>query len=308
MIGSKTLSKVNPRYLVLLAAISWSTGGLVKVINLNAMVIAGFRCAITAAAMLIFFAVIRRRPQFSGVIVGGAIAYAIASLAFIYANQLTVAANAIALQAIAPVWIPFISIFWLKDEKIKPKDCIVVISVLSGIALLTFGSFEKGSLLGNLCALISGHAYAWEIICLRKQKNAEPLWNVLWGNILLAFIAIPCTCFNSFVMPDTKNMLWIIFLGLIQSGLSYFMFSNAIKRISALEGGLLTILEVVLNPFWVYLTIGEIPNQLALIGCSIIVLSLIANCSLNAISENKQPIEHRVQLNKIPINILFKKF
>jgi len=68
-------------------------------------------------------------------------------------------------------------------------------------------------------------------------------------------------------------------------GVSFLLFSIAIKHVPALEANLISTLEPVLNPVWVFLFIGEEPGRFALIG-GIIVLAGVA---LNAISGARTP-------------------
>ena len=55
-------------------------------------------------------------------------------------------------------------------------------------------------------------------------------------------------------------------LGIIQVGLSYILYSLAIEHLSALDGIILPVVEPLLNPVWVALTIGEQPSKFAILG------------------------------------------
>jgi drug/metabolite transporter (DMT)-like permease len=70
-------------------------------------------------------------------------------------------------------------------------------------------------------------------------------------------------------------------LGVFQLGLSYILFAEAIKHVTALEGILIPILEPILNPIWVFLLLGERPGKWALAG-GIIVLVSVTLRSLSA--------------------------
>ena len=72
-----------------------------------------------------------------------------------------------------------------------------------------------------------------------------------------------------------NSWLIILFLGIFQIGLSFIFFTSAIKHVPAIEATLISTLEPVLNPVWVFLFIGEQPGPLALLG-GLIVLAGIA--------------------------------
>ena len=63
-------------------------------------------------------------------------------------------------------------------------------------------------------------------------------------------------------------------LGTFQLGLSYVLYSIAIKRVSALEGVLIPIVEPVLNPVWVFLLVGENPGPWAIAGGIVIFITI----------------------------------
>jgi len=69
----------------------------------------------------------------------------------------------------------------------------------------------------------------------------------------------------------------------VQIGFAAFLFSYAIKRITAIQSSLISIIEPALNPVWVYLAIGEKPTGLAIVG-GIIILAAVVVSSIYSIS------------------------
>ena len=67
----------------------------------------------------------------------------------------------------------------------------------------------------------------------------------------------------------------LAYLGLIQMGLGYLLFTYGLKRTTATEASLLTMLEPLFNPVWVAIGFGERPSAMAIIGGLIIVAALI---------------------------------
>jgi drug/metabolite transporter (DMT)-like permease len=68
--------------------------------------------------------------------------------------------------------------------------------------------------------------------------------------------------------------LGLIFLGVVQLGLSYVFYSEAIKHVSALEAILIPGIEPILNPIWVFLMLGEAPGKWALVGGFVVLVSV----------------------------------
>jgi drug/metabolite transporter (DMT)-like permease len=67
----------------------------------------------------------------------------------------------------------------------------------------------------------------------------------------------------------------LAFLGFVQIGLGYLLFTYGQRRIPALEGSLISMLEPILNPIWVLLWYGENPSPWSLAGGAIILMALM---------------------------------
>ena len=146
---------------------------------------------------------------------------------------------------------------------------------------LFFGDkLSLDGLYGNILAVFSGITLAFMTVSMRAQKGGSPAESILLAHLFTAIAGFP------FVLKEAwtvTNWLIILYLGVFQIGLSFVFFSAAIKHIPALEATLISTLEPVLNPIWVFLFIGEQPGLFALIG-GVIVLSGVA---LNAISSSR---------------------
>ena len=255
---------------LIIASVLWSLGGLlIKLVNWNALAIAGMRSAITAVVLLIYL----RRPHFhwSPAQIGGALAYTCTVILFVLANKLTTAANAILLQYSAPIYVALFGA-WLLNEKATGLDWLTIIFVMGGMLLFFLDDLTSGNWWGNICALLSAVSFAVLVVFLRKQKDASPFESVLLGNILTALIGLP---FMFGAMPDVKSWIGLLLLGVFQLALPYILYAAAIKHLAALEASLIPVLEALLNPLWVFLLIGETPGGWAVIGGMIVLLAVM---------------------------------
>lgn len=129
-------------------AILWSLGGLlIKLVDWNAMAIAGARSAIAALVLLAFI----RRPRFtwSRYQVGATISYAATVILFVAATRLTTAANAILLQYTAPVYIALFG-SWFLRERARPLDWAAIVLVVAGMSLFFVDGLTAEGLWGNV--------------------------------------------------------------------------------------------------------------------------------------------------------------
>jgi drug/metabolite transporter (DMT)-like permease len=256
---------------LIIASVLWSLGGLlIKLINWNALAIAGMRSAVAALILLVYV----RRPHFHWSFdqIGGAVAYALTVTLFVIANKLTTAANAILLQYSAPIYVALFGA-WFLGEKTNRLDWITIIFVIGGMTLFFLDDLTGGGWRGNICAIMSAVSFAWLVLFLRKQKDGSPFESVLLGNLVAALIGLPFM-FES--MPDAKSWLGLLLLGVFQLGLSYIFYAAAIKHVSALEAILIPVLEPLLNPIWVFLLLGETPGWWAVVGGTIVLVAVTA--------------------------------
>jgi len=255
--------------LLVLVAVLWSLGGIgIKKIDLNPLALAGGRSAVAAVVLILLIG----WPRFSRdpYQLGGAIAYAATVFLFVSATKLTTAANAILLQYTAPVWVVMFSAGFL-GEKTTRRDWYTLVAVMVGIALFFLDKVTFHYMIGNLCAIGSGFAFAWLVLFLRKQKACSPFEILIQGNLLVAMIGLP---FFFLTSPAMFDLLGVSFLGVFQLGLSYFLFAAASRYVKALDLTLIPALEPILNPLWVLLVIHEVPGSLAVLGGLIVLTSV----------------------------------
>jgi drug/metabolite transporter (DMT)-like permease len=264
-------------FLLILTAVLWSTGGvLIKWVTWHALAIAGMRSAIAAA----FLWMVLRRPQFtwSRLQLGGAVAYTASVVGFVLATKWTTAANAIVLVYTAPIYVALLSP-WFLHEPITRLDWLALGLVIGGMGLVFLDHLTPAGWWGNVCAIISGMATAWLVLCLRKQHRTSTLETVLLGNLLTALVGAP---FMFHTLPDLTSWGALALAGMGQIGLAFVLYTRAIQSVSALEAILIPVLEPLLNPLWVLLLIGETPGRWALLGGAVVVSAVTARGLLAA--------------------------
>lgn len=252
------------------AALLLSSGGLlIKSVNWHPMAIAGARGAVAAAVLL---ASMDRRPRFTGSFeqIFGALAFAVTMVLFVIATKLTTAANAILLQYTAPVYVAVLG-YWFLREKSTLVDWGVTATVMGGMVLFFLDKLETGNLWGNILAVISSFTFAAFIICMRRQKGGSPVETVIIGCAITTLIGLP---FMFGPSPGATGWLLLVISGIFQLGLSFVLYSTAIRHVAALEAALITCLEPLLNPVWVFLFVGEAPGRWSLAG-GLVVLSAV---------------------------------
>jgi drug/metabolite transporter (DMT)-like permease len=114
---------------------------------------------------------------------------------------------------------------------------------------------------------------------LRRQREASPGTAILLGNLIAAVVALPWMFRGPF--PYTTGWLALAALGTFQLGISYVLYTIAIRRVTAIEGAVLPLLEPVLTPLWVMLLVGERPGGWALVGATLVLGAVLSRGALS---------------------------
>lgn len=267
--------------LISLAALIWSTGGLfIKVLTLDAFQIAFYRSVI--AAITIFFIARHKFKkidfEFDAISNLCAITYAGILILFVVATKLTTAANAIFLQFTAPIYLLFLEPIFLKT-KFKVSNLITIFFCFIGMILFFFGRLEFGDITGNILAICSGICFALFSLFLKWKmklhKKVNTLGNVILGNALVGAICLPFIFSKLFINMD--QLMILLYMGIFQIGISYMIFNEGIKYVSATESMIIAMLEAVFNPIWVFFGVGEVPSTYAIIGGIIIFATILVH-------------------------------
>ncbi len=268
---NSSMSRRQAVPLLVLTALLWSSSGLlVKIIHWQPLSIFGARSLIASVVFAIYLRQVRFR--WTRLQIAGAVGYAAAQLLFIMATKLTTAANAIFLQYTAPIYIALFG-YWFLGEHPQRSDWIAMPVIFAGLLLFFGDKLSRDGLTGNVLAILSGMAMAAMMLCMRAQKARVPAETILLGNILSAIIGLPFSLRETWTPSDISI---ILYLGVFQIGLSFLFYSTAIKYVPAIESTLILTLEPILNPFWVFLVLGEIPGQLALVGSALVLGAVTA--------------------------------
>ena len=258
--------------LLVAASLCWSLAGvLIKFVatSWSGLAVAGGRGLIAALFLLLTNRGLRF--HFSRLQLVGAVGYAACTVTFCIATTRTSAANAILLQYTAPVWVALLGA-WLLGERATRADWLTIVVALGGMALFFKDSLTLGHLDGDVLAVLSGVCFAGMTIALRKQKDGSAVESIILGNLLAFAVGLPWLL-RSPLLP-TSGWAALATLGVVQLGVSYWLYARAIRHVTALEAVLIPVIEPILNPIWVLWFMHEKPSGWALIG-GCIVLSAV---------------------------------
>ena len=272
---------------MLAAALLWSTGGLfIKWTTLSGLELSFYRSFFAIFVVALF----TRHEGFglNKVSAAASILYAVLLILFVLATKQTTAANAIFLQYTAPVYLLIFEPLFYK-EKFRMRDLLTVLVCVSGMSLFFVGKLRPEDVSGNLLALTSGLCFAIYFLLLRhsKARLVNRASSVIYGNLLAVVVTAPWGL-SVLSQLDRHDMFGVVYLGVVQLGLAYTLFTLAMARgVRSIDAGIICYIEPVLNPIWVFLVLREKPSQWALLGGAIIISAVIVHMLLDARRKRK---------------------
>jgi drug/metabolite transporter (DMT)-like permease len=257
---------------LILAAILWSTGGLmIKSSTWQPLGIMVGRNIFSSAMLLLY---LRRFPtRWTRWKLIAAVSHLLTAFLFISSTKLTTAANAIFLQYTAPFYIVLLG-FWFLRERPTRTDWLSMLVIFSGMFLFFGDKLSLEGLQGNLLAALSGLTMAMMTVALRAQKDGTPVESIFMAQVFTVVFGFPLLFRESWT---TTNWLIVAYLGVFQIGFAFLLFTTALKHVPAIEATLIGTLEPVLNPLWVAFFLGERPGSFALIGALIVLSGVVIN-------------------------------
>ncbi|MBQ3424303.1 MAG: EamA family transporter [Clostridia bacterium] len=251
---------------VALAAISWSFAGVLgKSLPWNSFTMNGVRSLVAAALLAFARGGVKVRLNRGNLL--GALGTALTGILFMTATKLTTAANAIVLQYAMPVFVILLSwIFY--GQRPTARQAIIAAFILAGVILCSWDGLTGGNPLGDALALAAGLTFALVFFCAR-MPGADPRDYAYLGLLFCAPFALGLF-FDPAVAPVPRHFLIALGLGVCLAG-GYFFISKSMRHVSPVSAALLSNLEPILNPVWVFLFLGERPGIHTLLGAGIVL-------------------------------------
>ena len=262
---------------VALAAVAWSTAGVLqRQLTLDTSTQVFGRAAFAGAALLGYVAIAERGQVLRGFkSIGGAgiavaLCVAIASGCFIGALNHASVARVLFILAVAPVLAALLAWATL-GEPISRRTALAMVLALSGVAVM-LGAPGEASLTGDGLAFVAALAFSAMIVITRWRHEVSMAPATCLSQAILVAAFLP------FATPGEisgDDLAWLAALGIGQIGLGFALLTVGARLIPAAQVGLITLLEVVLGPVWVWLALDERPGTLTLVGGTIVIAAIV---------------------------------
>ncbi|MEZ8007358.1 MAG: DMT family transporter [Amylibacter sp.] len=193
----------------------------------------------------------------------------------IYSIQVIPVANALLLFAAAPFITAVLGKIFL-HEQVRSATWIAIIVAVTAIAIMVSGQTSYGAVGGSLAALGSAFGFSIFTIALRWGKSDEMLPAVFLSGLFAIIITLTiCLALGLPLILSSRDGSISMAMGIFQVGAGLVLYTLGSRKLPAAELTLLSLAEVLLGPFWVWLFLGEDASIRTLIG-GILLLAAIA--------------------------------
>jgi len=262
---------------VALAAVAWSTAG---VLQRELTVDTATQLAGRALFAFLFiggYVAVVSRGRVVGAFrsigaagVGVAVCTAIASGTFIVALNHANVANVLFMQALSPIAAALLA--WVAlGESVTRRTVVAMAIAVLGVALMVGGPGSGGAV-GVGASLVMTLSFAVALVITRHRREVSMAPAICLSQVFVVLVAAPFADPSSITRQDLGLL---ILLGVGQMGLGLIFLVIGARLIPAAEVALITLLEVVLGPLWVWISIDEKPAATAILGGVVVILAVL---------------------------------
>nr|BAP28504.1 permease [uncultured bacterium] len=263
--------------LVAASAFFWSTAGFfVRLLDLDLWTMLGWRSFFAALALLLLVILQHgsRTPRiFRAIGWPGVLAVPISALSmvgYVAALTLTSVANVMIIYAMIPFFAAGIAFLWIGERTrrgVMPASAVALLGVI-----VMVGAASLQTLAGTALAALMTATLAIVLVMARRYPSiAMAPVNCLAA----ALVALACLPFMANDLPTGRELLILAAFGFTTTALAYLLFLSGGRHLPSSEASLISLLDVVLGPLWVWLAFGERPDRAAFIGGGCVLAAVI---------------------------------
>ena len=206
---------------------------------------------------------------------------------FVLAFQHTTVATVVILFSVSPIVVAVLARVWL-GETIRGRTLIAICVVIPGVALVVGVDLTGGSATGALLALLAAVGYSGSVVALRHHAGGDS--DIILCAAGLFTVVIAGVMIGSLSLGGRDAALSLL-LGIGPLAAQYILISVGARWVPAAEISLLTFIEILLAPVWVWLFFDEVPSDYTVVGGVLIIGAVLAHTFLGAkeVREIAQP-------------------
>ncbi|KFD18260.1 drug/metabolite transporter (DMT) superfamily permease [Tatumella ptyseos ATCC 33301] len=192
-------------------------------------------------------------------------------------------------------WIAPLMTSLIKRSRIARQDIVALLCIISGVVIATgaFGGHVTLNMTGLLWGLSAACCYSMVILCSSQIATSNRVTDKAKLLTLGAFITAICVMKDHVtISPFTTDSFWSLLTAMFSSVLPVLLFGLGMPRTSQTLAGMLVTLELPAAYVFSYLILAEKITMSQIVGCLIIVISMM-------IPKVSSALRHR-KMSKVP--------
>ena len=200
-------------------------------------------------------------------------AFCASSISMVVALTKTSVAVVLVIFALSPLAAAVMA--WiLIGERVRNYTWLAIGVTVAGVAFVVSGPGAGGSTSGALIALVIPLAFGYGTVMIRRHSEIAMAPAMLLSAAISSVISLP------FAHPfeiSRHDLILLLAFGFAQLGIGLGLFSLGAARAPATDVALLSMLEPIMGPIWVWIFVSEYPGVPALVGGSAVFVALAAH-------------------------------
>ena len=199
----------------------------------------------------------------------------------LYVTSLTLAGTATVsvIGALSPIFAGLLSP-WITHEKPSLASWSAAIMAVIGVGVIAWDGFSAGNVIGILVALLVPFSFAVQTMMLRRYRAFDMVPAICVGGFATFFLAgvlgyVFAGHPGGGFQVNLYEMMLLALMGPLQLSIPLVLYATGAKTVPAVTLTLVAMLDVVLNPFWSWLAVGEMPAHSAFVGGFIIISAVL---------------------------------
>lgn len=195
----------------------------------------------------------------------------------IYSIQVTTIANAVFLFAASPFLTALIG--WaVLGERVRGETWAAIGVAMIGIFVMVREGLQGGAMAGNVAALVSALGFAVFTVSLRWRKLTDTLPSVLVGGVFSIIVgAAVASMLGQTLAVPVSDAVWAMAMGAVTLSGGMVLYTLGSRVVPAAELALLSNIEVMLAPLWVWAFLGETASANTFLGGAILLVAVMMN-------------------------------
>ena len=207
----------------------------------------------------------------------GALGLVAAFAGAVYAIQSTTIANAVFLFSASPFFSAVLGRIFLR-EQVRPVTWVAIGLAVLGMGIMVRDGADSGAMSGNIAAIGSALGFAVFAVTVRWGKLADMLPAVILGGVIsMGVAAVALMVQGQSLTPPRADIGIIVMAGAVILGVGMTLFTVGSRVVPAAEATLLTMLEVILGPVWVWLLLAETASAQTFAGGAVVLCAVALN-------------------------------